>query len=197
MKTAGYIAIAIGVAVALGVFGGFNEEKAVQITKEISDGVGVIDIEKSPNPIDSFEKCVAAGNPIMKSYPRQCQTPDGLHFVEKISGFDVLVSGDNPVRRGTTQLISVQVLQDGIPVQGAMVRIDIEDYGEDLIKELDGFTDSGGFFVLEWEIPVSFDDYETLLAIVDVSYGAHSESKRFSFSVYCLPGEAGCKAEGN
>ncbi len=34
--------------------------------------------------IDSFEDCVAAGNPVMESYPRQCRTSDGEHFVESI-----------------------------------------------------------------------------------------------------------------
>jgi len=34
--------------------------------------------------IDSFEECVAAGNPVMESYPRQCRTSDGKHFVEEI-----------------------------------------------------------------------------------------------------------------
>ncbi len=37
------------------------------------------------NLINSFEDCVAAGNPIMESYPRQCRTEDGKHFVEEIS----------------------------------------------------------------------------------------------------------------
>ncbi len=36
--------------------------------------------------IDSFEECAAAGNPVMESYPRQCRTPDGKHFVEIIPG---------------------------------------------------------------------------------------------------------------
>ena len=35
--------------------------------------------------IDSFEDCVFAGNPVMKSYPRQCMTTDGRNFVEDIS----------------------------------------------------------------------------------------------------------------
>lgn len=34
--------------------------------------------------IESFEDCLAAGNPIMESYPRQCRTSDGKHFVEVI-----------------------------------------------------------------------------------------------------------------
>jgi cytochrome b involved in lipid metabolism len=33
--------------------------------------------------IKSFEECVAAGNPVMESYPRQCQA-DGKTFVEEI-----------------------------------------------------------------------------------------------------------------
>jgi len=34
--------------------------------------------------INNFEECIAAGNPAMESYPRQCRTPDGEHFVESI-----------------------------------------------------------------------------------------------------------------
>jgi hypothetical protein len=37
--------------------------------------------------IDSFEDCVAAGNAIMESYPRQCRTRDGRLFVEEIKEF--------------------------------------------------------------------------------------------------------------
>jgi hypothetical protein len=35
--------------------------------------------------IESFEDCVAAGNPVIESYPRQCRTSDGKHFVEEIN----------------------------------------------------------------------------------------------------------------
>ena len=31
-----------------------------------------------------FEECIAEGNPAMESYPRQCRTIDGKHFVESI-----------------------------------------------------------------------------------------------------------------
>lgn len=34
--------------------------------------------------IQSFADCVAAGYPVMESYPRQCRTPDGRNFVEQI-----------------------------------------------------------------------------------------------------------------
>jgi len=40
----------------------------------------------STSSIDSFEECIAAGNPVMESYPRQCRTADGKHFVEIIPG---------------------------------------------------------------------------------------------------------------
>jgi hypothetical protein len=33
--------------------------------------------------ITSFEECVAAGNPVMESYPRQCRA-DGVTYVEKV-----------------------------------------------------------------------------------------------------------------
>ncbi|MCK4428917.1 MAG: hypothetical protein KAU95_00970 [Candidatus Aenigmarchaeota archaeon] len=36
------------------------------------------------NPeIDSFEECVKAGYPILESYPRQCQMPNGKTFTEE------------------------------------------------------------------------------------------------------------------
>ncbi len=34
--------------------------------------------------INNFEECIAGGNPAMESYPRQCRTMDGQHFVENI-----------------------------------------------------------------------------------------------------------------
>ena len=34
--------------------------------------------------INNFEECIADGNPAMESYPRQCRTVDGQHFVENI-----------------------------------------------------------------------------------------------------------------
>ncbi len=35
--------------------------------------------------INSFDDCVNAGYPVMESYPRQCSTPEGLHFVEEVN----------------------------------------------------------------------------------------------------------------
>lgn len=51
----------------------------------------VLALQAIRNPIEStlesFEECVAAGNPVMESYPRQCRTDDGKSFVEKINSF--------------------------------------------------------------------------------------------------------------
>ncbi|MCI0597503.1 hypothetical protein L0Y34_00280 [Candidatus Parcubacteria bacterium] len=35
--------------------------------------------------ISSFAECAAAGYPIMESYPEQCLTPDGKHFVRDVT----------------------------------------------------------------------------------------------------------------
>jgi len=109
----------------------------------------------------------------------------------------IKVVGENQVRRGTTQSIEIQVVRGSSPIEGARVFIDIEDYGEDIIKEFDGYTNSEGYFVFSWEIPQSFDDVETLLAFIDVTDGISSKTELFKFQVYCLPGEKNCKAEGN
>ncbi len=48
----------------------------------------ILALEKIRSPLESsienFEDCVAAGNPVMESYPRQCRTSDGKNFVEEI-----------------------------------------------------------------------------------------------------------------
>lgn len=145
----------------------------------------------------NFEDCVSAGNPITKPYPRQCQTDDGKYFVEEILPLDVKIAGEKQIRRGTTQTLEVQVLRDEMPIERAQVFIDIEDYGENIIKEFNGYTNSQGVFIFSWEIPKRFDDLETLLAIIDVTDNISSKTILFKFQVYCLPGERDCKVEGN
>lgn len=51
--------------------------------------------------VSSFEECVAAGNSIMESYPRQCRAKDGQLFVEDISG-DVQAGDNNNLIGGQT-----------------------------------------------------------------------------------------------
>jgi len=113
------------------------------------------------------------------------------------SELNVDVSGEKQVRRGTTHSIEIQVDRDKNPVDDAQVFIRIEDYGEDIVREFHGRTNQQGYFVFSWEIPKKFDDIETLLAFVDVTDGISSKTELFKFVVYCLPGETGCKVEGN
>lgn len=40
--------------------------------------------EPLPVAPTTFEECVAAGNPVMESYPRQCRSADGTLFVEEV-----------------------------------------------------------------------------------------------------------------
>ena len=119
------------------------------------------------------------------------QKEDGLEPLQ------VSVTGEKQVRRGTTQTIDVHVFRGDYAIPNARVFIDIEDYGEDIIREFKGFTDSQGNFVISWEIPQSFDDLKTLLAIVDVTDNISSKTELFKFQVYCLPGESNCKVKGN
>ncbi|MDP3995669.1 MAG: Gmad2 immunoglobulin-like domain-containing protein [bacterium] len=49
--------------------------------------------------VDSFEECVAAGYPVMESYPRQCRIPDGENFIEDIGNIlekEDLIRVDTP-----------------------------------------------------------------------------------------------------
>ena len=175
--------------------------KPDSVEKLIERGWGkIMSIQLIPTTVSSitnFEECMSAGNLIVKPYPRQCQTNDGKYFVEEILSIEVKIVGEKKIRRGTTQTLEIQVLRDEIPIERAQVFIDIEDYGENIIKEFNGYINSQGVFVFSWEIPKRFDDLETLLAIVDVTDNISSKTILFKFQVYCLLGERDCKVEGN
>lgn len=143
---------------------------------------------------ESISKLVDRGWAV--SAPQKFEPPD-TNSELGTSPLQIKVVGENQVRRGTTHSIEIQVVRGNIPIEGARVFIDIEDYGEDIIKEFDGYTNSEGYFVFSWEIPQSFDDVETLLAFIDVTDGISSKTELFKFQVYCLPGEKNCKVEGN
>lgn len=116
---------------------------------------------------------------------------------EKTSSLQVIITGENLVRRGTTHTINVHVTDGYLPIEGAKVTLTIEDYGENIIREFDGFTNQNGYFIFSWEIPKSFNDYETLLAYVSVSGNGSSQTHLWKFQVYCLPGTNNCEIEGN
>ena len=114
-----------------------------------------------------------------------------------ISELNVSVEGQHLVRRGTTQNIISHVTYGDHYVEGARVILTIEDYDENIIREFEGFTNKNGDFVFSWEIPKKFDDIETLLTYISVTYHDSSMTKLFKFQVYCLPGEPNCKIKGN
>lgn len=58
----------------------------------------------SSKSISSFEECVAAGNPVMESYPRQCRA-QGTLFVEDVSS----IPGDPSVTVCTPESKQVEV----------------------------------------------------------------------------------------
>ena len=116
---------------------------------------------------------------------------------EPSKSLQVIITGDELVRRGTTHTISVLVTDGYFPIEGAKVTLTIEDYGEDIIREFDGLTDPNGYFVFSWEVPKSFDDYETLLTYISVSGNGSSQTHLWKFQVYCLPGTVNCNIDGN
>lgn len=44
-------------------------------------------------PIQIYEECVAAGNPVMETYPPQCRTKDGKIFTQQIQSKDTCGNG--------------------------------------------------------------------------------------------------------
>jgi hypothetical protein len=109
----------------------------------------------------------------------------------------VVITGEDMVRRGVTHTINVHVTDGYSPIEGAKVTLTIEDYGEDIIREFDGLTNKDGYFIFSWEIPKSFNDIETLLAFISVSGNGSSQTHLWKFQVYCLPGTANCEIDGN
>lgn len=108
------------------------------------------------------------------------------------STLDVSVNGLKAVRRNTAQTLEIQVDNMAGPVNGATVFVRVEDYGENILKEFQGITDSTGSYNVSWELR-DFNDIETLLVFVDVTDGISSDTSLFKFQVYCLCGEPNCK----
>ncbi len=73
------------------VVGGFV---VYRITR--SDEVASNDIAQPTSEITSFDECVAAGNPVMESYPEQCRTKDGQLFVNDEQTETIEATNENP-----------------------------------------------------------------------------------------------------
>lgn len=108
-------------------------------------------------------------------------------------GLDVTIHGQKAVRRGTTQNLDIHVENFEGNVDGATVFVRVENYGEDILEEFKGETDSDGNYSISWELSTDYTDIETFLVYVDVTDGIASKTKVFTFQVYCLCGEANCK----
>ncbi len=99
----------------------------------------------------SFAECVAAGNPVMESYPRQCATPDGLWFVEDVGAETCKgVSGDDPVfittgmgSYGVGDVLSVGGCVDTNAVQSGEINLVV--------------LGPAGQVVAAWPVPVGAD----------------------------------------
>lgn len=114
--------------------------------------------------------------------------------VSKIDpGLDVTIHGQKAVRRGTTQNLDIHVENFEGMINGATVFVRVEDYGENILKEFKGETDSNGDYSISWELSADYTDIETFLVYVDVTDGTSSKTKIFAFEVYCLCGEPNCK----
>ena len=48
----------------------------------------VFDVPREGLLVNDFDTCVAAGNPVMESYPRQCRDEDGNLYVEEVGAVD-------------------------------------------------------------------------------------------------------------
>lgn len=124
---------------------------------------------------------------------RRIITFEGVDARRVSADLNVSVDGHKAVRRGTAQDIGVHVSNLWGGVEGATVFVRVEDYGENILEEFEGVTDSDGNYNISWEMSKDFDDIETFLVFVDVTDGIDSQTKVFSFQVYCLCGEPNCK----
>lgn len=102
------------------------------------------------------------------------------------------VEGNSQVRHGTMQSIIVTVTDGQEPIRGATVIVQVEDYGENILKDFNGNTDSNGKYVFSWEIDKNAEA-ETLLVFVDATNGFSSANSVFSFEVTCHCGEPDCE----
>lgn len=102
------------------------------------------------------------------------------------------VEGKSQVRRGTTQDVIITVTDGQEPIRDVIVLVQVEDYGENILEDFKGNTDSNGNYVFSWEIDKNAEA-ETLLVFVDVTDGFSSASSVFSFEVTCHCGEQDCE----
>ena len=102
------------------------------------------------------------------------------------------VEGKSQVRRSTMQSVIVTVTDGQEPTSDATVVVQVQDYGENILKDFKGNADSNGKYAFSWEIDKNAKA-ETLLVFIDVTNGFSSASSVFSFEVICHCGEPDCE----
>ncbi len=162
--------------------------------------------------ITNFEECIAAGNPAMESYPRQCRTPDGKHFVEEIN--------DNPVESSScsgsagcfTDYVTRIVDGDTIHTATLKIRLSLtntpETYQDGFIEAAD-FTKSlcpvGSRIIVDQDDLQRVDQYGRVLAKVfcgdkilnsELLYNGHANILKQYCSTSEFSGESWAKRHG-
>lgn len=106
----------------------------------------------------NFEECIAEGNPIMESYPRQCRTMDGKHFVESIK---IPASIEN-IPASTGAIVNFYINDDDLNTSpngidmistAGLIEATINGIAIDVPEEMIETTPSSGKFYLKIELP--------------------------------------------
>ncbi len=120
----------------------------------------------------SFEECVAEGNPVMESYPRQCRTVDGKHFVENITT-QVIPATSGTVVNFYVNDDDLNINRNGIDVVSTtgLVEATINGVLFSVPDEMTETSSNSGRFFLRIELPetLSQDD------VVVVKYNDQSD----------------------
>src|SRR3989344_7622585 len=99
------IFVLIGIVILVGIAGYFIIDPQVFF-------------QKPGEEINSFEECVAAGYPIMESYPEQCKTPDGRSFTKHMTtregkfGSSVTLLVDEQVKFSDNLVVTLVEIND-------------------------------------------------------------------------------------
>ncbi len=144
----------------------------------------------------SFADCVAAGYPIMESYPRQCRTPDGRTYVEElppptptyINASADLIVVENPTPGSVTgKEFSVVGEARGTWYFEASFPIEVRDANGNVIAsghaeaQSDWMTESFVPFSASISVPESFIGEAVLVLMNDNPSGLPEKNRSVSF----------------
>lgn len=147
--------------------------------------------------ITSFDECVAAGYPVMESYPRQCRTPDGPTFTEIIDGpIDGAEGADSiewvensitqplPSTASKTRLglpaLPEDLMPDGAPITG---------FGAHIGQHIEGLDHS--WIGLKKGVPAKSWGEGVVTGVVENSPGEYFIYVDFGDGLHCAYGEIG------